>query len=181
MECYLDINISDIIVDRNLYAIEGLPLITVYDDNFFVRNDYDVLSVGQRNYLIKFLGKAGYRQTSGRTLSKGDLNIQIQTPNSNLAISSYNSNFNAESSSLIYCVTPTMFAEALFYKTLGKDHLHIIRELRKLIKVCPFNIEWLRDISYRSPIEQVTKATYDELMSFQRFIVQKRFKFKKAL
>ncbi|MUH72896.1 hypothetical protein [Psychrosphaera haliotis] len=48
--------------DNNLYALEGLPLITVYDDNFFVRNDYDVLSIGQRKYVISFLSPSVLRK-----------------------------------------------------------------------------------------------------------------------
>ena len=167
--------------DNNLYALEGLPLITVYDDNFFVRNDYDVLSIGQRKYVISFFESLGFTQKTGKTLVKGSVTIHIPKPNSNLAVSSFDTKFLESDSNNYYCVTPTMFAEALFYKLKDTNYIDIRKVIRRLIKKCPYNIEWLRDVSYHSPIEGITKSSYQDLMDYQSFIVKKRYKKKKAL
>lgn len=177
----MTIDIDLINKDKNLYAVEQLPIITVYDDNFFVRNDYDVLSVGQRNYLVRFFSKQGFVQTSGKTLQKGEVTIHLPAPNNNLAVSSYQQTFLERDNKNFYCVTPTMFAEVLFYSAKSEEKLKVIRTLRRLIKKCPYNIEWLRDVSYRSEIESVTSSTFKELTEYQKFIVNKRFKFKKTL
>ncbi|GAA0296248.1 hypothetical protein GCM10009128_13630 [Psychrosphaera haliotis] len=167
--------------DNNLYALEGLPLITVYDDNFFVRNDYDVLSIGQRKYVISFFESLGFTQKTGKTLVKGSVTIHIPKPNSNLAVSSFDTKFLESDSKNYYCVTPTMFAEALFYKLKDTNYIDTRKVIRRLIKKCPYNIEWLRDISYHTEIESITKKTYEDLTTYQQFIVKKRYKDKKAL
>lgn len=167
--------------DKNLYAVDGLPLITVYDDNFFVRNDYDVLSLGQRKYVVQFFTKLGFEQTSGKTLKKADVTVHLPAPNSNLAVSSFDKAFLNSDGCNYYCVTPTMFAETLFHKHQSCSYLEILRSIRKLIKKCPYNIEWLRDISYRSSVEGITQSTYQDIVDFQKFIVEKRFKNKKTL
>ena len=167
--------------DKNLFAVDGLPLITIYDDNFFVRNDYDVLSVGQRNYLINYFVKLGFKQQSGKVLSDGKINIHLPAPNSNLAVSSFSEALLNNDLTQYYCVTPTLFAETLFHQTLQKDYLTVLKTLRKLVKKCPYNIEWLRDVSYRSPIEEITVKRYSDLTAYQKFIIDKRYKSKKAL
>ena len=175
------IDLTAIAKDKNLYADERLPLITVYDDNFFVRNDYDVLSFGQRQYVVNYFKGLGFEQKTGKTLVKGGVTIHLPSPNSNLALSSFNTAFITQDLTNYYCVTPTGFAETLFYFLKDKPSFEVVKELRKLIKKCPYNIEWLRDVSYRSAIEQVTIETFQDLMAFQDFIVKKRFKNKKAL
>ncbi len=177
----MTINFDAINKDKNLFAIQGLPLITVYDDNFYVRNDYDILSVGQRTYLINYFKKLGFDQVSGKTLQKGEVTIHLPKPNSNLAVSSFDPSFLCSDNKNYYCITPTMFAECLFYKELEQDYMTHLKTLRRLIKKCPYNIEWLRDISYNSTIENITKSTYLDLCEYQKFIVKKRYKNKKAL
>ena len=177
----MSLDIAAINKDKHLFMIEGLPLITIYDDNFFVRNDYDVLSIGQRNYLIEYFSKLGLQQTSGKTLQNNDITLHLPKPNSNLAVSSYESKFLNADGNNYFCVTPTMFAEAIFYWTIDADYTEVRKRLRRLIKKCPYNIEWLRDISYHSEIESITQQTYQELLEYQQFIVKQRYKSKKAL
>ena len=167
--------------DKNLFALPFLPLVTVYDDNLFVRNDYDVLSLGQRNYLIRFFAQLGFKQKSGRLLQCQDINLHFPRPNSNLAISSYTSDYLSQDGENYYCVTPTMMAEALFHLSLTGQGLALEDSLKQLINKCPFNIEWLRDISYRSEIEAVTKGTFAMLSDYQANIIKEKFKMKKAL
>lgn len=171
-------DIQQINSDKHLFALAELPLITVYDDNLFLRNDYDVLSLGQRNYLIKFFAKFGFKQKSGRLLSDGTSNIHLPRPNANLAVSAFEAQFLTVEQGQYYCVTPTQFAEALFYRQPDSS---VIPLLQQLINKCPFNIEWLRDISYRSDIEQITKQTFELLTEYQAKVVKEKFAMKRSL
>lgn len=169
--------------DKNLYCRDDLTIVTIYDDNWFLRNDYDVLSPGQRNYLINFFKKQGFVQTSGKILKKGEVIINLPRPQQNLAISAYQTSFIEFSETEIFCVTPTQFAEALFYRAVrqGDSQETLISQLKELIDTCPYNIEWLRDISYHSPIEQLTLDTYALLTAFQKETIELKFKKKKSL
>jgi len=169
--------------DKNLYSRSDLPIITIYDDNWFLRNDYDVLSLGQRNYLINFFKNQGFVQTSGKILTKGEVTITLPRPQQNLAISAYQTSFIESSETEIFCVTPTQFAEALFYRAVrqGDSQEMLISQLKELIETCPYNIEWLRDISYHTPIEQLTLDTYSLLTTFQKETIELKFKKKKSL
>lgn len=165
--------------DKNLHAVEALPLVTVYDDNLFVRNDYDVLSLGQRNYLIAFFQKLGFKQKTGRLLTDGERKLHLPRPNSNLAVSGFSEDFLQYDRVNFYCVTPTQFAEALFH--FYSDPSEALPHLKALIENCPYNIEWLRDTSYRSEIEGATSETFVDLMAYQKQIVADKFKMKKTL
>jgi len=169
--------------DKNLYCRDDLPIVTIYDDNWFLRNDYDVLSPGQRNYLINFFKKQGFLQTSGRVLTKGGLTINLLRPQQNLAISAYQPSFIENSDTQIFCVTPTQFAEALFYRAVRHNDSQeaLVSQLQELIETCPYNIEWLRDISYHSAIEHLTLDTYALLTAFQKEMIELKFKKKKSL
>ncbi|GLX83790.1 hypothetical protein tloyanaT_00420 [Thalassotalea loyana] len=168
--------------DKNLYSVDHLPLITVYDDNWFLRNDYDVLSPGQRNYLASFFKQNNFVTKTGKTMSDGRYTVHFPRPQSNLAISAYDAKFIESPQRDIYCLTPTQFAEALFYFGINETgEENIVDNVKALIEKCPYNIEWLRDISYRTPIEQVTIETFNELMAYQKQIIENKFKKKKAL
>ncbi|WP_448564035.1 hypothetical protein [Thalassotalea ganghwensis] len=169
--------------DKNLYCVDKLPLVTIYDDNWYVRNDYDLLSYGQRNYLIKFFEKWGARLVSGRQMKLNHRTIEFPRPQANLAVSAFERAFIEPLTSTLYCVTPTQFAQALFYQgvSLNFTRQQVIERIRQLIDKCPYNIEWLRDISYRSPIESLTAETYLELTEYQKQVVNEKFKRKRAL
>ncbi|MFD2165141.1 hypothetical protein ACFSJY_02600 [Thalassotalea euphylliae] len=166
--------------DKHLYAVAELPLITIYDDNWFVRNDYDVLSPGQRKYMVDFFVKKGFKQKSGRLLNKGDINIHLPKPQRLLAMSGFEDGYLNSSGHELYCVTPTTFAEALFRLYQG-DFQSQIDAVKLLIDKCPYNIEWLRDISAYSPIEQSTIESFNVLMAYQKAVVAEKFKNKRAL
>ena len=164
-----------------MYFIKSLPLVTIYDDNLFIRNDYDMLSAGQRNYLIQFFKKQGFQQKTGRIMTNGDMLIHFPRSQSNLAVSAYDKKFLQSRVNNLYCVTPTQFAEVLFHQLLNKEKSEVLSAIKSLIDKCPYNIEWLRDVSYRSDIEQITIDTYSELTLYQKQVVEEKFKRKKAL
>jgi hypothetical protein len=167
--------------DKNLYYLPEFSVVTVYDDNFFVRNDYDILSHGQRNYLINFFREFSFKQKSGKLMTNGVINIHFPKPKHTLALSAYKPIFNDNATNDIYAVTPSTFAEVIFHQSLEKGIDWGIEQLKQLIETCPYNIELVRDINYRSPIEQITKAHYQELVTHQEKIVHEKFRHKKTL
>ncbi|NVK25764.1 MAG: hypothetical protein HWE10_12620 [Gammaproteobacteria bacterium] len=167
--------------DKNLYYLEQYPIITVYDDNFYVRNDYDVLSRGQRLYLINFFKLYGYQQKSGKLVTDGVNNIHFPKPKHTLALSAYKSDYRQTPGEHFYVVSPSTFAEVLFYEMLDKGSEWGMQQLKQLIDTCPYNIELTRDINYRTPIEDITKQTFKELSDYQENVVAEKFKFKKTL
>ena len=178
---FVQAELESILADKELYYLPEYSVITVYDDNFFVRNDYDILSRGQRNYLITFFKTFGFKQSSGKVMSKNELKINFPKPKHTLALSAYQANFNQPAENELYAVTPSTFAEVLFYDALSKGKDWGLQQLQQLINTCPYNIELIRDINYRSPIEQITIATFKTLTEHQNTVVVDKFKFKKAL
>ncbi|REL25486.1 hypothetical protein DXX93_02260 [Thalassotalea euphylliae] len=169
-----------ILQDKHLYAQSGLSLVTIYDDNWFVRNDYDILSRGQRDYLQTFFHQQGFQQKTGKVMVCDEVELHFPDPKRVLALSSYFPEMLIPNKKELIAVTPTTFAEALFHQIVasGTDSLDSIKSL---IDKCPYNIELLRDISYRTAIEAITKASFDELMRYQQQVIIKKFKRKKAL
>lgn len=166
--------------DKNLYALDQLPLITIYDDNWFVRNDYDVLSVGQRQYLVNFFKANDFVQTSGREMKQNKTKVVFPKPNHILAQPQFDELWLTPVHDIIIPVTPTAYAEALFYLTVRND-ITTLDLLKSLIDKCPFNIELLRDISYRTEIEAITANSFKELTDYQSLVIEEKFKRKKAL
>ena len=167
--------------DKNLYFLPEFSIVTVYDDNFFVRNDYDILSRGQRNYLINFFKQFGLKQKSGKLMTDGTFNIHFPKPKHTLALSAYQQSFNDKAEQDVHAVTPSTFAEVIFHESLTKGIEWGLTQLKQLIETCPYNIELTRDINYRSPIEELTKSHYQSLVEYQDKIIKQKFRHKKAL
>ncbi|WP_371378802.1 hypothetical protein [Thalassotalea aquiviva] len=185
---FANIDLKYIENDKHIFALNNLPLITIYDDNFFVRNDYDILSLGQRQYLINFFIKYGFTVKSGKLLQLNQTNLHFPTPSRLLAVSTFAPCLLKKNNTDYYCVTPTTFAECLFYRMAKNESeqgsqaiTNGIEALKQLINTCPFNIEYLRDISYRNPIEQLTIQHYAMLKDYQQQVIAQKFKRKKAL
>ena len=171
---------TEISKNKNLYAIDKLPLLTIYDDNWFLRNDYDLLSPGQRKYVIDYFARQGFTLKSGQLLAKNQIHINLPKPNRLLAISNFKQDFLTNKQGQYYCVTPTTFAETLFKFYQGDPEAQI-NAVKTLINHCPYNIVWLRDISNYTDIEEITISSFDDLMEYQKSIVAEKFKRKRAL
>ncbi|WP_448550928.1 hypothetical protein [Thalassotalea montiporae] len=169
-----------ILQDKHMYAQSGLSLVTIYDDNWFVRNDYDILSRGQRDYLQTFFHQQGFRQKTGKIMVNGEIEVHFPDPKRILALSSYFPEMLTPDANYLIAVTPTTFAEALFHQQIA-NKTDSLDSIKSLIDKCPYNIELLRDISYRTAIEDITKASFDELKRYQQQVIIKKFKRKKAL
>ena len=167
--------------DKHLFTLPDYPVITIYDDNFFVRNDYDVLSLGQRNYLVRFFNQFDFKQTSGKLVTNGQIKLHFPKPKHTLALSAFEAKYLDEVSTDFYAITPSTFAEVLFYQGNDKGEEWAIEQVKRLIETCPYNIELVRDTNYRTPIESITKRSFQLLTEFQQQVVEEKFKFKKAL
>jgi len=167
--------------DPHIYACEQYPLLTIYDDNLFVRNDYDVLTPGQRRYIINFAEKHGFKQTRGTLMTGPAGKLHLPRPASSLACSVFKSTYLEQSSKEWHAITSTGFAETIFYDmpTIGLEEG--MTRLKILINKCPFNIEWLRDISYGSPIAKSTGYCFEELSAYQKDVITNKFRHKRTI
>lgn len=175
------LNLNDIYKDPHFYASEHYPLLTIYDDNLFVRNDYDVLTPGQRKYIIAFAEKQGFKQTRGTEMTGPSGKLYLPRPASSLACSVFKEAYLVPSNDAWHCITPTGYAETIFYDMPNIGLKEGMARLKVLIDKCPFNIEWLRDISYGSPIAQSTAYCYEELMAYQKEVIAEKFRHKKTI
>ena len=166
--------------DKHLFALPEYPLITAYDDFLFLQNDYDTLSRGQRNYLVRFLGGFGFRQTRGTLVTDGELKMHFLKPKI-LAQSSYESRFLTLNGSDFFMVTPTTFAETLFYHALEGQEQEQMEKLATLIDKAPFNMKLLRDISRTKPIESITRRYCDSIVEYQAKVIKEKFNKKRGL
>ena len=132
-------------------------------------------------YLIQFFQHYGFKQKTGKTMTNGAKTIHFPRPQSNLAVSAYDDILKEPNINNFYCLTPTQFAEVLFNLLLDKEKAVVVNAIKSLIDKCPYNIEWLRDISYHSKIEQITIDTFSELTQYQKQVIEQKFKRKKAL
>ncbi|TLU61841.1 hypothetical protein FE810_13565 [Thalassotalea litorea] len=167
--------------DKHMFQLPPLPLLTIYDDNLFVRNDYDILSSGQRQYLIQFFKKLGFQQTSGRLLTKDDVRLHFPKPQHILAQSAFDPQYLTFAKRDYYFVTPTTFAETIFQQGLNGLNENFLSDIHALIDTCPFNLELLRDININNALGPFINRHYTELEQYQRQVIVEKFKNKKAL
>lgn len=161
---------------KDLFALPPLPLLTVYDDNFFLANDYDILSFGQRRHVQQHLTKQGFKQTSGKTMEHGDLSVLFPKPNHILAQSNFKLAYIDSQSTTLYVVTPTCFGECLFYYFADAQPEVLRTALHQLIDQCPFNIEYLRCVAINSDIEQAVNTFTSSLLEYQAAVIINKFK-----
>ncbi|WP_394176461.1 hypothetical protein [Thalassotalea litorea] len=177
----MTLDIDKIKMNRHIFHLPSLPLLTIYDDNFFVRNDYDILSQGQRQTLIEFFQAQGFKQTSGKLLCKNNIRLHFPKPKHILAQSGFEELYVSPPLDDYYFVTPTTFAETLFQQGLRGINPNFLDDIRLLIQTCPFNIELLRDINISNELGPFINQYYVMLETYQKQIIEERFKKKKAL
>ncbi|NTS75536.1 hypothetical protein HR060_01540 [Catenovulum sp. SM1970] len=180
------IDIAAINKDKHLFVDASLPLITVYDDYYYFSNDYDVLSHGQRNYLINYFTKQGFVQTSGRVLTLDGWRLEFIKPNRLLAQSSFQPAFIDKESDRCYLITPTGYAQAIFYQHQVSSADTAISEkafnlFKALIDKCPFNLQWLKDVHINTDLAPIINANFNLLNDYQAQVIEEKFKNKRPL
>ncbi|MDN3652838.1 hypothetical protein QWY77_08685 [Thalassotalea ponticola] len=168
---------------KDTFAICDFAMLTIYDDNFFVRNDYDILSLGQRQHLQKHLLGLGFKQSSGKVMQKGNICVEFPTPNRLLSASAFQAEFIAPFRTHAFVVTPTMFAEALCYAAVQQpdaelDALEL--QLKTLIEHCPFNLELWQILAINTSIETPVNSLLPALQQHQAKVISSQFKNKRA-
>ncbi|TKB45712.1 hypothetical protein [Thalassotalea mangrovi] len=177
----MSLDIEKMVADKHIFYLPPLPLITIYDDNFFVRNDYDILSMGQRQYLINFFKAQGFSQKSGKLLTREQLQLHFPKPSHILAQSAFNEDYLSADPHHFYFVTPTTFAETLFQQGLRGINANFIEDIKSLIETCPFNLELVRDINITNQLGPFINQYYRQLERYQKQVIERDFKRKKAL
>jgi hypothetical protein len=107
--------------------------------------------------------------------------LHLPRPASSLACSVFKEVYLTPSNDEWHAITSTGFAETIFYDmpTIGLEEG--MTRLKTLIDKCPFNIEWLRDISYGSPIAQSTGYCFEELSAYQKDVITNKFRHKRTI
>ncbi|WP_371187200.1 hypothetical protein [Thalassotalea maritima] len=174
------LNKLNITIGKDMFALSPLPMLTVYDDNFFLANDYDILSLGQRRHVQRHLTEQGYKQATGKTMHNKGATAVFPKPNHILAQSNFRPEFITPQDHTIYIVTPTCFAEGLFYYFNNQRQTLLLKALQQLIDRCPFNIEYLRCVTLNSNIEGQVKSLTPQLSEYQQQVIARKFKQKRA-
>ncbi|QDP01041.1 hypothetical protein [Thalassotalea sp. PS06] len=177
----MTIDFEKVARDKHIFYLPNLPLFTIYDDNFFVRNDYDILSVGQRQYLIRFFTDQGFKQTSGKLMVKDDIQLHFPKPNRMLAQSAFSEGYLREDHHNYFFITPSTFAEVLFHLGLNESQEDYLNLVKQLINTCPINLELIRDINICNDLGPFINKSYKDLEHYQKQIIEQQYKKKKAL
>ncbi|QBY04706.1 hypothetical protein E2K93_10015 [Thalassotalea sp. HSM 43] len=165
---------------KDSFAMDGLPLLTMYDDNLFIRNDYDILSLGQRKHLQTHLKNIGFTQVTGKIMRRESTEVEFPKPNHMLSQSGFKPHFIDTTSEKINIITPTMFAECLCYLKLQDGTLDLQQQLQALIDTCPFNIELLQILAINTDFEQTINRLAGSLTAYQTDVIERKFKRKRA-
>ena len=159
-----------------------MNLVSVYDDNYFSRNDYDMLAPGQRKYVVNFLKERQHWQKSGKVLVHEKLEQRVVFNNSpSMGVNPVNELMRIYNEDDIFVVTPLTYSIFLFEKKVEVDVAGLLQRLKELIEVCPFNLLQMKDLTVREPYAELTAFCASELKSFQAEIIETRFKRKRSL
>lgn len=166
--------------DKYCFALADYPLLTLYDDNLFLRNDYDVLTTSQRRYIIRFFSNLGFKQKTGRSLINQDCRIEFLKPQY-LAQSAFKPELLRFADNHYYCITPTLFAECIFHTVNTQNESTQMEKLALLMEKAPFNMTLLKDINRTTSIRTLTKQYCDSINAHQKKLIENKFKFRRGL
>lgn len=151
-------NFDDIDKDKFLFYDEKIPLITIYDDWFYSRNDYDHLCPNQRNYLDRFLQDQGFQRKSGQCYEKDQLSIGIIKSQS-LGVSPLEEIKRSLQKYDYLVVSPMGYY--LYVLNSNSDQ----SVLKELAQKCPINLLQAKDLSNHENF-------YEELLSIHPILAK---------
>ncbi len=146
--------------DKFIYTSPEARLITLYDDFFYSRNDYDHLCPGQRDYIRKkFLGN-DFKQVSGSVFRFEDQEIAVlKSPG--LGISPL-SNLLMTLEKYDYVVATPLSCFLYFISQDSSDE-----EILRLLKKCPVNLDQAFDFTYQEDYRPRLLKSIASYKSFQ--------------
>jgi len=143
-------NFDKINEDKFLFYNKNLLLITIYDDWFYSRNDYDHLCPNQRNYLDRFLSDQGFQRKSGQRYEKDRLSVGI-IKSLSLGVSPLDETKRSLEKFDYLAVSPMGYY--LYVLDINADQ----SILKQLAQKCPINLLQAKDLSNH-------ESFYEELL-----------------
>lgn len=169
--------------DKYVRASALYNMITIFDSLRYERNDYDVLSAPQRNYVGAVLEKNGHRHVTGnsfKNLKTGQTLRFIITKTLGVSpLNELNYQYNDQD---IFIVTPGTYFLFLVEKLSTDDKQDSVRaELMDLVSHHPVNLEQLLDLSTHDHFYATLKEVFKECKAKQDDAIENYLKGKRPL
>lgn len=168
--------------DEYVVVSNFFNLISIFDDTFYSRNDYDLLNPGQRNYLIQKLTAQKHSQISGKQIQHNDLGHQLRfLPSSQLGTNSLDRLKESYSQVAMFITTPGQHFLFLVEKLSIEQNQDYLTEIRRLIRHQPVNLPQLKDVSVSESYYPTLQKIYTDLNNYQNEMISQFHKHKKPL
>lgn len=167
--------------DKNLVVFEKHNIISVYDDNFYDRSDFDAINAAQKKYLKLSLKNFNYEWSSGRVLESSLYPLKFLCPKPKTLMSSpYDIlDFENKPPNSIFILTPTQTLGQLL--KLEFDAVSLKTQAKALITKTPVNLLKLKDGLRDEPLVKLN-SILSNLSIFQKKIISApKFKNKRQL
>lgn len=153
------------------YFNEKVPLISVYDDFFYSRNDYDHLSPKQRNLIQYFMVSNDFKRKLRGKYTHKNFEVAVLKPTSLGASPLREINIAVQNSDLVF-VSPLGF---LLWSIENNVSLDI---LEQLVTKTPVNLPQAKDFAYHENFYENLCKIYPKFKKLQDDNVEKH-KFKR--
>lgn len=167
--------------DKNIIVFSEHSFLSIYDDNFYDRSDFDAINSAQKKYLEACLNEFDYKWSSGRVLESALKPIKFLCPKpKTLMTSPYDIlDFESLQHDSIYVLTPTQVLGQLLKHELNQNEL--LKKATALITKTPANLLKLKD-GLRGEALKKFDLILPELSKHQKIVTQSpKFKTKRQL
>lgn len=157
--------------DRNIFVSNYFKFISIYDDQIYSRNDWDVLSPGQRKYIIKKLEGHNHTQKTGKSLINNKTSEILRfTTSPSLGVNPLNEFLRNYNENDIFFTTPLVHGIFLLWKSAEEPEnaKFYQKELEELVQKLPINLEQLKDFVLNTNYEKIFKNLYNDLTKKQK-------------
>lgn len=168
--------------DRFVRVSPLYNIMTIFDSVRYSRNDYEVLSAPQRNYIGKLLETNKHKRVTGNSFRNTDSGQFLRfVTTRKLGVSplyELDEHYNHDD---IFIVTPGTYFLFLLKKFHEYQDEDILREAMNLITVHPVNLQQLLDLSRHDVFYDFFKTQFSKLKAHQESAIDKDLKDKRPL
>ncbi|BBM84855.1 hypothetical protein [Candidatus Uabimicrobium amorphum] len=164
----------------NAYAVEGLPIISIYCDDFYENYDYDIIAPKERKKLAKIFEELKMKRRSSRYYTYEDTDICHPKPTRTLGGNPIDEVVRElQRENRIILATPTQaILSTLLYCHQG--HIQIdLEDIYRLVYVQPANLDKIQQWSVHEGYSHLFKPLRHRCTAIQRVVFARRKKHKK--
>lgn len=157
--------------NKNLVVFPEHSVLSVYDDNFYDRSDFDAINSAQKKYLKSALEEFKYTWKSGRVLETSLHSLKFLCPKPRTLMSSpYDIlDFETLQKNSIFILTPTQMLGHLLKQKLTQTELK--KKAMTLISKTPVNLLKLKDGLRGEPLTLFNSLLAD-LTKHQKSVIE---------